>query len=218
MHRYRHLVPYPLVLACALSAGCDAPPPSNAARAPSSAPSTDVRPAPAHVSATPEASTIAQLDDPGRYTSLEETACEVTETDEETCGSTSRCPGPGGYALDVQDYDARMSIDVVAPDGAKTPLHLWSLGSGGFSSLGPRAEWRFADGDGERPTALVVRHNAYEFPETPTRQTSYLIVAKLSAGDVCVIGKIPPGARQNERARALADRAAAAACLPREAD
>lgn len=217
MHRYRHLLPYPLALACALSAGCDAPPPADAARAPSSASSTDVRPT-SGSSATVHAPEIAQADDPGRYTSLEEIACKVTETDEETGGSTSRCPGLGGYALDVQDYDARMSIDVVAPDGARTPLHLWSLGSGGFSSLGPRAEWRFADGDGKRPTALVVRHNAYEFPETPTRPTSYLIVAKLSATDVCVIGKIPPGARQNERARALADRAAAAACLPREED
>lgn len=121
----------------------------------------------------------------------------------------------GGYRLRVLDGDARMSVDVIAPDGARHPLDLWIIASGAFSSLGPRAEWRFAE-SGRAPTALILRFEAYEFPEQPERTRSYLLVAKLSGSDACLTAKIAPGPGQNVQAREAADRAASAPCLQPE--
>jgi hypothetical protein len=154
------------------------------------------------------------MGDPGRYTSLDAGACRVIKEYEETGGTISRCPGIGGFELAVQDLDARMSIDVIAPDGATTPLHLVTLvGNGAFSSLGPRAEWRLG-GDG-RPAALIARFNVYEHPERPDHPTSYLVVARLGGRGTCVVAKLPPTADQNARAREMADVAAEAPCLRR---
>lgn len=148
----------------------------------------------------------------GHYTSLAPSDCRLIDIDEEAGGSTSICPGMGGYQLRVQDGDARMSIDVIAPDGRRHPLDLWTVASGAFSSLGPRAEWRFAGKDGA-PSALIVRFEAYEFPEQPERTTSYLLIARLAGKDTCLTARIAPGPGQNLAAREAADRAANAACL-----
>lgn len=146
------------------------------------------------------------------YTSLSESACKVIELDEETDGSTSICPGVGGYQLRVIDDDARVSVDVVAPDGVRYPLDLWTIASRAFSNLGPRAEWRFKGG-AATPTALILRFEAYEFPDQPERKRSYLLAAKLSAGSTCLTAIIPPGPDQNIRAREAADRAPGSPCL-----
>lgn len=146
------------------------------------------------------------------YTSLSQDVCKVIELDEEAGGSTSVCPGVGGYQLRVIDGDARMSVDVVAPDGVRYPLDLWTIASGAFSSLGPRAEWRFK-GNAALPTALILRFEAYEFPDQPSRKRSYLLAAKLSAGSTCLTAMIPPGPDQNIRAREAADRAPGSPCL-----
>ncbi|HEX2209273.1 MAG TPA: hypothetical protein VHG93_16470 [Longimicrobium sp.] len=143
------------------------------------------------------------------YTPLDEKACGVTNVDEESQGSTSRCPGTAGYVLDVHDGDARASVDVITPDGRSHPLHYWSVVSGGFSSLGPRAEWRMRGG---RPIALIVRVNASEDPDDWSRVTSYLAVAKLTEREICVTDRVRPGPRQNELARRAADASGARPC------
>ena len=147
-----------------------------------------------------------------RYTSLEATDCRVLQVDGETGDSTAACGGVGGYRLQVLDADARMSVDVVTPQGRRHPLGLPSLvGGGGFSSLGPRAEWRLGP-DGSTPQALIVRYLVQE-SEQAQRNTSYLVVARLAGGEVCAVGRVAPGPDQNERARRLADRAAGSPCL-----
>jgi hypothetical protein len=143
------------------------------------------------------------------YTELDSERCRVTMTDEEAGGSSSRCPGTAGYALNVHDGDARMSIDVVTPDGREHPLNYWSVISNGFSALGPRAEWRMR---GERPIALIVRVNASEDPEDSSRITSYLAVAKITAAGICVTDRIAPAADANEAARRAADASASRPC------
>ena len=163
----------------------------------------------------PNATSTPRAGDPeetGHYTSLAVADCKVIDIDEEAGGSTSICPGMGGYQLRVLDGDARMSIDVIAPGGGRHPLDLWTVASGAFSSLGPRAEWRFAE-KGGAPSALIVRFEAYEFPEQPQRTTSYLLVARLAGKDTCLTAQIAPGPGQNLAARDAADRAANAACL-----
>lgn len=145
------------------------------------------------------------------YTSLAEADCRVVDRDEETGGVSQRCPGTGGYALLVHDYDARMTVDVVTPNGGTHRLRYSSVISSAFSSLGPRAEWRMRDG---KPVALIVRVNAFEVPETPEVAISYLAVAKLTARETCVTDRIAPSATANEAAREAADASASRPCRP----
>jgi hypothetical protein len=143
------------------------------------------------------------------YTSLADDDCRVIEIDEESEGSVSRCPGAAGHELKVLEGDLRQSINVITPDGKEHELNYWSVITGGFSSLGPRAEWRMRGG---RPIALIVRVNASEDPEDSTRQTSYLAVAKITANEICVTDRIAPAPDANEAARRAADASAGRPC------
>jgi hypothetical protein len=144
------------------------------------------------------------------YTSLAEAECRLVERDEETGATSSRCPGTAGHALLVHDFDARMTVDVVTPDGRTHRLRYSGVITSAFSSLGPRAEWRMRNG---APIALIVRVNAFEDPETPDRATSYLAVAKITAREVCVTARIPPTGNANAAARQAADRSASQHCM-----
>ncbi len=144
------------------------------------------------------------------YTSLADADCRLVEKDEETGATSSRCPGTAGYALLVHDYDARMTVDVVAPDGRRHRLRYSGVITAAFSSLGPRAEWRTRNG---KPVALVVRVNAFENPEAPSRATSYLAVAKITPRETCVTDRIPPAAGANQAAQQAADRSASRPCM-----
>jgi hypothetical protein len=146
------------------------------------------------------------------YTSLDTARCRLLSKHEETGGTLHRCLGAAGYALQVADDDARMSVNVVTPAGRVHELNYWSTVTGNFSSLGPRAEWRMR---GERPYALIVRVNANEDPANPERTTSYLAVARVSARGSCVTDRIAPSANANELARRAADRSAGRPCLRR---
>lgn len=143
------------------------------------------------------------------YTPLDEASCRVTDFDEESQSSTSRCPGTAGHVLNVHDGDARASIDIVTPDGRVHELNYWHVVTGAFSSVGPRAEWRMRGG---RPIALIVRVNASENPEDSSIITSYLAIAKITADQVCVTDRIAPSPDANEAARRAADASAARPC------
>ncbi len=148
------------------------------------------------------------------YTDLSPAVCETVRTDPETGDVEQRCPGVAGYSLRVHDADARQSVDVIAPGGARSPLQYTTVITTAFSSLGPRAEWRVRRRNGRAaPYALIVRVNAYEDPSNPERATSYLAVARINARGTCVTERIPPGANQNLQARQAADRAAGRPCL-----
>jgi hypothetical protein len=147
------------------------------------------------------------------YTDLAPARCKTVETHEEGASSVQRCAGVGGYELLVEDDDSRQSVTVVGPDGKKHPLNYWQVVTTAFSSLGEKAEWRVEKkGARVRPYALIVRVNANENPEKPEEKTSYLAVAKITAGEVCVTDKV----KTNEEARAAADAAAAKPCLQAE--
>jgi hypothetical protein len=196
--------PPPDATAPADSASATVSPSSPAPQAPAFV--TDSAPASDSTAAGDSTSAIRSV-----YTSLAEPACRVVRRDEETGGTTSRCPGTAGYTLMVHDDDARMSIDVVAPGGRTHRLRYWAVITSAFSSLGPRAEWRMRGGT---PIALIVRVNAFENPEVPDRATSYLAVAKITARETCVTDRIPPGADANEAARRAADQSASRPCRP----
>lgn len=148
------------------------------------------------------------------YTDLDPKKCKTLSVDKETGDSEQQCPGVAGYRLKVSDGDLRQSVTVVDPQGKEHPLEYWSVISGGFSTLGPKAEWRVEQQGGKLvPKALIVRVNASENPEDPNKKTSYLAVAKLAPAKTCVTAKIPPGPKMNELAREAADAAQGQPCL-----
>jgi hypothetical protein len=128
--------------------------------------------------------------------------------------STKACLGVGGYNLRLEYDDARESITVISPNGRKHPLNLWQVMSGGFSSVGQKAEWRVTKSNGKLvPIGLIVRFNASENPEDSSKVTSYLAVAKITPQKICVTDKIPPSSTANEDARRAADSSADKPCL-----
>ena len=145
------------------------------------------------------------------YTSLQAKQCRVIKSamagDD---GFEARCRGTAGYSLLLSEGDLRQNITVVTPQGKKHSLDLWDVISGGFSSVGPKAEWRLAK---QKPMALIIRYNASEDPDHPDKLTSYLAVTKITATEICVTDKIPPGATANDDARRAADAAPTKPCL-----
>jgi hypothetical protein len=147
------------------------------------------------------------------YTTLAEGQCTLETEVKETGSTLHRCPGAGGWGLLVADDDARMSVIVLSPKGVKYPLNYWDVITTGFSTLGPRAEWRVLRRDeAVEPFALIVRVNAKE--GEAGQQKSYLAVARIGPDRTCVIARIEPGPGANEAARKAADGARGATCLP----
>jgi hypothetical protein len=148
------------------------------------------------------------------YTSLTAKDCKTLEYSEDEAGwYKGRCLGTAGYRLDLMEGDIRQTLTVIDPDGKAFPLDLWSTVSGGFSALGDKAEWRVKTSGGKTtPFALIVRYNVNEDPERPEKVTSYLVVSKITATDICVTDVVGPIRNANERARVLADEAADRAC------
>jgi len=149
------------------------------------------------------------------YTSLEEKQCRTIKSAKADPGDyEGRCRGVAGYALLLSEGDLRQNITVVTPQGVNHSLDLWDVVSGGFSTVGPKAEWRMARQNGKLvPVALIVRYNASEDPEQPNKQSSYLAVAKITPSEICVTDKILPGANSNAEARRAADTATTRPCL-----
>jgi hypothetical protein len=149
------------------------------------------------------------------YTPLGDKQCRMIKSHEAgDDGFEARCRGTAGYTLLLSEGDLRQNITVITPQGAKHSLELWDVVSGGFSSVGPKAEWRIATQNKKSvPVALILRYNASEDPEKPDKRTSYLAVAKITPTEICVVDKILPGATANEDARRAADAASTKSCL-----
>lgn len=149
------------------------------------------------------------------YTTLKFKECEITPVPKSAMGDyEGKCPGIAGYTLLVSEGDMRQNLTVVTSQGAKHSLELWDVVSGGFSTVGPRAEWRMANQKGKlSPVALIVRYSASEDPEHPNKVNSYLAVSKITPTEICITDKISPGPKANEEARRAADSAATKPCL-----
>ena len=149
------------------------------------------------------------------YTPLGDKDCrKIKSAEAGDDGYEGRCRGTAGYSLLLSEGDLRQNITVITPKGKEHSLDLWSVVSGGFSSVGPKAEWRLASQKGKLvPVALIVRYNASEDPEAPNKTMSYLAVAKITPTTICVTDKISPGPKANEDARRAADAASAKPCL-----
>jgi hypothetical protein len=149
------------------------------------------------------------------YTPIGDKQCRMIKSAEAgDDGYEARCRGTAGYTLLLSEGDLRQNITVITPNGKEHSLDLWSVVSGGFSSVGPKAEWRIATQNQKPvPFALILRYNASENPEAPDKRTSYLAVAKITSTEICVVEKISPGPTANEDARRSADASSTKPCL-----
>ncbi|HSK64431.1 MAG TPA: hypothetical protein VK893_11335 [Pyrinomonadaceae bacterium] len=149
------------------------------------------------------------------YTSLGVKQCRTIKTETTEAGDyEGLCPGVAGYSLTLLEGDLRQNIIVNTPKGAKHSLELWDVISGGFSHVGPKAEWRIVRKNRKLyPVALIIRYNASETPDNPNKYTSYLAVAKITPTEICVTDKISPGPNANIEARRAAGDAATKPCL-----
>ena len=146
------------------------------------------------------------------YTSTKTSACRTIKQSSEGAGYyVGECPGTGGYKAQVLEDDIRQSINIITPAKKKFELDFWGFYSG-FSSVGEKIEWRVK---GTLPVALISRFNVAD-AEDSTKNTSYLIVSKISKTMSCVTDIVEPGAGQNETARKLADAAAGKPCKSKE--
>jgi hypothetical protein len=149
------------------------------------------------------------------YTPIGDKQCRTLKSAEAgDDGFEARCRGAAGYSFILSEGDLRQNITVITPKGKEHSLELWSVVSSGFSSVGPKIEWRLATQNGKAvPVALIIRYNANEDAEAPNKLMSYLAVAKITATEVCVTEKIAPGPKANEDARRAADAASNKPCL-----
>jgi hypothetical protein len=151
------------------------------------------------------------------YTDISPQACKTLESghpDEPGAGYAGECRGPAGYKLIIEEDDDRSSATVVTPDGDKHPLDYWQVITPSFSSLGNKAEWRVTRRQGRVfPTALIIRVNASEVSADTSKITSYLAVAKITSGEICVTDRIKPTPAANDEARRAADVSVKKPCL-----
>jgi hypothetical protein len=149
------------------------------------------------------------------YTSLDPKSCKTLESTSSEGGYyKARCTGTAGYSLLLEEGDVRQNITVVTPRRTKHSLNLWTVVSPAFSSVGPKAEWRLTiQGRKVTPTAVIIRYNASEDSSNPEKTTSYLVVTKITATEICVTDRVSPGPKANDDARRLADESATKPCL-----
>lgn len=121
------------------------------------------------------------------------------------------CPGTAGYKIELIEGDLRQTLNIILPNKKKQELNLTSFYSS-FSAVGPKLEWRLKKGV---PVALIARYDVAD-PEGIKKGISYLMVAKISKAASCVTDVVPPGAKQNEDARKLADAAISKPCKTNE--
>ncbi|MGE3466331.1 MAG: hypothetical protein AB7J13_05305 [Pyrinomonadaceae bacterium] len=142
------------------------------------------------------------------YTSTSEKACKQQKGGADEGGDyTGICPGVAGYKIELIEGDLRQTLNVITP--AKKKLRLrFNEYYYSFSAVGEKIEWRLRKGV---PYALIVRYNVAD-PEDSQKNTSYLMVAKISRSLACVTEIVPPGPKQNETARRLSDAAPTTAC------
>ncbi len=147
-----------------------------------------------------------------RYTPLSTSKCITLHQEHESI--RQECPGFASYQLHVIESDLRQSITLIK-QGKEYPLQFWSTVSPQFSTLGTKAEWRFiVNNKILSPIALISRLNVVTGEEAD-ETTSWLVVSKITAEQVCVVAKVRPqrDGSQNQKARDIADKSGELPCL-----
>jgi hypothetical protein len=143
------------------------------------------------------------------YTSIQSKHCQLLESDR--MGSAQSCASFGNIKVQVIEGDLRQSITLIR-QGKYYPLDFWRTVSPAFSSLGSLIEWRYQKGQRDTPNGIITRLNV-SIGEDAEVTKSYLVVVKITAKAICVVGKISPRAKQNQMARKMVEVSSDMACL-----
>ena len=143
------------------------------------------------------------------YTSIQAKHCQLLESDR--MGSAQSCASFGRIRVRVIEGDLRQSITLIRK-GKQYPLDFWRTVSPSFSTLGSLIEWRYQKGSRNTPKGMITRLNV-SVGEDAKAIKSYLVVSKITAKDICVVGKISPRAKQNQIARKMVEISSHMKCL-----
>lgn len=142
------------------------------------------------------------------YTSTKTGACRTIKSNPEEAGYyEGECPGVGGYKVRLIEGDLRQTLDVITPKKKRFELKFWEHFSS-FSAIGEKLEWRTKAGI---PFAMIARY--YVADPEGGKGRSYLFVTKIGKTSACITDIVEPMAKQNEKARELADSAGDKPCL-----
>jgi hypothetical protein len=120
------------------------------------------------------------------FTTMEN--CKVTASSNEGDGwSESACTGTSGYSLGINSGDLRDNVIVNTPSGKKIDLDIWALGGGGFSWVGPTADWR-VHGPNQDVHALIFRRHMTM--DDQGHENNTLVVVKIQGDLACVFDHI----------------------------
>ena len=144
-----------------------------------------------------------------RYTSIEPSSCRTLSNDE--MSSTQSCQRFDNIQVKVLEGDIRQSITLTR-SGKEYPLEFWRTVSPTFSSLGNKIEWRYTKGKNEKLKGMITRLNASGQSDS-SRTTSYLVVVSIKKSRMCVVAKVAPQSRQNQKARRILEKSSNMPCL-----
>jgi len=146
------------------------------------------------------------------YTSIAAKDCTLKDSNPVLEYASQHCKGFGTIDVNVIEEDARQTINLNR-NGREYPLNFLTLG---LSKLGTTIEWRHNKGEPDNIAGMIVRLNISEQENNSTdKAISYLMVSKVTADEICVVGKVRPLSKgqQNKQARLMAEESAHMPCL-----
>ncbi len=146
-----------------------------------------------------------------QYTNIDiDKDCTTTKIYEQGMGGEFNCGKFANLNIEVIADDLRHTIDLVR-DGKRYKLNFVNAITTHFTELGKKIEWRYVKGLETSPTAMIVR--LYVDEGALSKDSSYLIVSKITNNIICVVKKIAAQNNQNELAREIADKASTLSCI-----
>ena len=143
-----------------------------------------------------------------RYTNLDANKCQLIDKSKEGEGEWARfrCPGYKGWRVQLDAGDLREWVRLRSRSSPK-----WITLRGpvtNFNRIGPKMEWR-SRAKGGQPYAVIYRITTTRNDRRKNR--SFLYVAKLGPGGICLVAVVHQTAKpsQNLAARRAADTIAA---------
>ena len=147
------------------------------------------------------------------YSKIDQKSCKEMHTYMKGYESSLFCGKYAGIGIELQEIDLRQNL-ILLRKGKHYDLAFPQKVSTSFSRFGTTIEWRMPEGKRSIPSALIIRYIVTE-PDSKgyNQEKHYLVVAKITTKNMCIVGWIEPSDKQNIKAREMADRASQLSCL-----
>ncbi|HMG75278.1 MAG TPA: hypothetical protein VK582_17395 [Pyrinomonadaceae bacterium] len=123
------------------------------------------------------------------------------------------CPGVAGYQLLYGGPEASPQIIIVTPDHKRHPLLYWDVDAADFIGLEKSGTWKFARRGKEMELRALILEVKLKEDESTRFHGSYTVIAKLTAREVCVVGRVAPNSTSAGKVVAIADTAPYRKCV-----